>query len=274
MYVRLAFAVAAHLEPEILIVDEVLAVGDAAFQKKCLGKMGDVARRGRTVLFVSHNMSAIENLCETGVVLAGGRVLYRGAIGDAVSRYIASVNPYFNSGDAETLGFADLSRHPGRPAGMRPMLQSLALLASGASGAYRDRLKTGEDAVFEIGYDAADEKLDMAFLAINTLRGERICTVGTQLSTDSIGVLTGKGKLQCRLPSLPLAAGEYVAVVALGVNFPRKELDRVDFALRFRVEAGDYFGTGRSLHHNQGSFAQRSEWRPLGGVGELETGAL
>src|SRR5262249_54449439 len=67
MYVRLAFAVAAHLEPEILLVDEVLAVGDAAFQKKCLGKMGDVAKEGRTVLFVSHNMAAIQALCETGL---------------------------------------------------------------------------------------------------------------------------------------------------------------------------------------------------------------
>src|SRR5215213_10002858 len=74
MYVRLAFAVAAHLEPEILIVDEVLAVGDAAFQKKCLGRMGDVARHGRTVLFVSHNMTAIRTLCRRAILLNGGRV--------------------------------------------------------------------------------------------------------------------------------------------------------------------------------------------------------
>ena len=73
MYVRLAFAVAAHLEPEILLVDEVLAVGDAAFQKKCLGKMGDVARQGRTVIFVSHNMDAIRRLCGRGVWLEIGR---------------------------------------------------------------------------------------------------------------------------------------------------------------------------------------------------------
>src|SRR5207253_11300989 len=72
MYMRLAFAVAAHLEPEILIVDEVLAVGDAAFQKKCLGKMGDVAREGRTVLFVSHNMAALGHLCERSLLLEGG----------------------------------------------------------------------------------------------------------------------------------------------------------------------------------------------------------
>ena len=74
MYVRLAFAVAAHLEPEILLVDEVLAVGDAAFQKKCLGKMGEVAKEGRTVLFVSHNMNAIKNLCQTALYMDDGRV--------------------------------------------------------------------------------------------------------------------------------------------------------------------------------------------------------
>ena len=80
MYVRLAFAVAAHLEPEILIVDEVLAVGDAAFQRKCLGRMSDVTRQGRTVLFVSHNMGAVETLCKRGLVLEAGRVVFDGPV--------------------------------------------------------------------------------------------------------------------------------------------------------------------------------------------------
>src|SRR5437899_12025646 len=78
MYVRLAFAVAAHLNPEILVVDEVLAVGDIAFQKKCLGKMNEVSRVGRTVLFVSHNMAAVENLCRRGIVLDGGTLVFEG----------------------------------------------------------------------------------------------------------------------------------------------------------------------------------------------------
>src|SRR5216110_2888379 len=78
MYVRLAFAVAAHLEPEILVIDEVLAVGDAAFQKKCLGKMGDVAKEGRTVLFVSHNMAAVTQLCRNAIHLQNGRVIDSG----------------------------------------------------------------------------------------------------------------------------------------------------------------------------------------------------
>ena len=90
MYVRLAFAVAAHLDPEILLVDEVLAVGDAEFQKKCLGKMGDVAREGRTVLFVSHNMFSVQNLCTRGVLLESGQVSMDGRINDVISKYLDS----------------------------------------------------------------------------------------------------------------------------------------------------------------------------------------
>jgi lipopolysaccharide transport system ATP-binding protein len=104
MYVRLAFAVAAHLEPEILLVDEVLAVGDINFQKKCLGKMGDVARAGRTVVLVSHNMGAINALCSRCIILEGGSVEFDGATAEATNRYYA-----------ESLNFtdgADLSQRP------------------------------------------------------------------------------------------------------------------------------------------------------------------
>jgi lipopolysaccharide transport system ATP-binding protein len=91
MHLRLAFAVAAYLQPEILLIDEVLAVGDARFQRKCLGKMDDVAASGRTVLFVSHNLSAIKELCSTGLVLAHGKLLLQGPVVDAISRYTESI---------------------------------------------------------------------------------------------------------------------------------------------------------------------------------------
>lgn len=92
MYVRLAFAVAAHLEPEILIVDEVLAVGDAEFQKKCLGKMGDVAKGGRTVLFVSHNLSAISSLCGKAIFLKNGKISFHGTVSQAIQNYANGEN--------------------------------------------------------------------------------------------------------------------------------------------------------------------------------------
>ncbi|MCX5662216.1 MAG: polysaccharide ABC transporter ATP-binding protein [Planctomycetota bacterium] len=108
MYTRLAFAVAAHLEPEVLIVDEVLAVGDAQFQKKCLGKMGDVAKQGRTILFVSHNMAAVQGLCNRGVVLKAGGVVFDGSSEDAVAHYLAGST---EGGEHDRPGHFDLSRH-------------------------------------------------------------------------------------------------------------------------------------------------------------------
>jgi lipopolysaccharide transport system ATP-binding protein len=92
MYMRLAFSVAAHLEPEILLIDEVLAVGDAEFQNKCLGKMGEVAHQGRTVLFVSHNMSAIEHLCDSAILLDKGKDLYQGNVRDAITKYLGQTH--------------------------------------------------------------------------------------------------------------------------------------------------------------------------------------
>ncbi|HNT34877.1 MAG TPA: ABC transporter ATP-binding protein, partial [bacterium] len=94
MYVRLAFAVAAHLEPEILVIDEVLAVGDIQFQKKCLGRMGEVTQEGRTVLFVSHNMEAVRNLCQKGILLDKGKVVARGSMADVIHEYTQTGAPH------------------------------------------------------------------------------------------------------------------------------------------------------------------------------------
>lgn len=112
MYLRLAFAVAAHLEPETLLVDEVLAVGDMAFQKKCIGKMGDVARAGRTVMFVSHNMGAVRSLCQQGMVLHGGRLVEYAGVGQAIETYykLTNDNPRdAGAGPASGFGFGDVS---------------------------------------------------------------------------------------------------------------------------------------------------------------------
>src|SRR5208337_353945 len=114
MYVRLAFAVAAHLEPEILLVDEVLAVGDATFQKKCLGKMGDVAKEGRTVLFVSHNMGAISTLCKRVILIESGRIVSDGESVQVVSDYLHQ-NIINNDNQS-------LEPHPNRPQGFIPVL--------------------------------------------------------------------------------------------------------------------------------------------------------
>ena len=132
MYVRLAFAVAAHLEPEILIIDEVLAVGDAEFQKKCLGKMGEVAGQGRTVLFVSHNMAAIKQLCTKGVVMENGKAGFDGNKTDAI-------NFYQNSGYADSIfeHIGKLEQAPGNDHirilkfEVKPLYGSLVTISSG-----------------------------------------------------------------------------------------------------------------------------------------------
>ncbi len=110
MHLRLAFAVAAHLQPEILLVDEVLAVGDAAFQNKCLGKMGEVAHEGRTVLFVSHNMAAVRSLCNTGIVLANGRLTQTGDVSKSIEAYFTALGALQSAGSAASEGGEDHSR--------------------------------------------------------------------------------------------------------------------------------------------------------------------
>ena len=109
MYVRLAFAVAAHLEPEILLVDEVLAVGDAAFQKKCLGKMSDVAKEGRTVLFVSHQMGSIAQLCKTAILLENGKISQRGPVSEVIAGYMNQLGQGSMNFEAPTMGDRDIA---------------------------------------------------------------------------------------------------------------------------------------------------------------------
>src|SRR5437868_992157 len=123
MYVRLAFAVAAHLDPEILLVDEVLAVGDLSFQKKCLGKMGEVSRGGRTVLFVSHNMAAVENLCSRAVVLHQGRLCFDGSSKDAIQFYLNSLSTQSGTGHV-----VELSGVGDRRSIIAPLLRRLEFL--------------------------------------------------------------------------------------------------------------------------------------------------
>ncbi len=253
MYVRLAFSVAAHLEPEILVVDEVLAVGDTAFQKKCLGKMGAVAQEGRTILFVSHNMNAIQNLCERGLVLQNGEVMYSGNTGETIDKYLRSTISH-------DYGFVDLTTNPGRLPGMQSVIKSL-IMRSNNSKEPQNSIKTGDSITFEIHYDCGDMSLDYGVIGICSSLGERIATVGTHLCPDFNKVMTGQGVLECTITDLPLAEGEYNIFIALGTRIPIRNVDCIENALSFRVETSDYFGTGRSLLPSQGYLTQRSQWK-------------
>jgi lipopolysaccharide transport system ATP-binding protein len=167
MYLRLAFAVAAHLEPEILIVDEVLAVGDAEFQKKCLGKMGDVAQQGRTILFVSHNMSAILRLTQEAIVLNKGQMIMRGPTQEAVDFYLSSGQ----SQAGERYWTADEI-----PASSQPFTP-ISLKVKDKSGKVVDTVRSTEPAIVEFEYqlDAPVTGLRVG-LYLSTMRGEYVFT--------------------------------------------------------------------------------------------------
>ncbi|MHB8778080.1 MAG: ABC transporter ATP-binding protein [Anaerolineales bacterium] len=167
MYLRLAFAVAAHLEPEILVVDEVLAVGDAEFQKKCLGKMGDVAQQGRTVLFVSHNMSAILRLTQEAIVLNKGQMLMRGPTQEAVDFYLSSGQMQAGERvwDADEI-----------PAASQPF-RPINLKVKNRNGKVVDTVRSTEPLTVEFEYqlDAPVTGLRIGFY-LSTMRGEYVLT--------------------------------------------------------------------------------------------------
>ena len=263
MQVRLAFAVAAHLEPEILIVDEVLAVGDAEFQRRCLGKMREATQSGRTVLFVSHNMASIQSLCTRGIWLDEGRITYQGDINDTIQAYLAMTA-------RKESGRADLTSHQGRRSDSIKILRSLGLRVvsptqnddNGTDG-FRRVIATGEDVEFELGYDLPEGVVaDRVELRIQSLFGEPVVT----LSSEHGGgwpqdtPLQGSGLLRCRVSELALNEGEYAVAIVIGRRAPEQTLDHVDDALRFDVEFHDFFGTGAALTRSQGRFAVRSDW--------------
>lgn len=250
MHVRLAFAVAAHLNPEILIVDEVLAVGDAEFQKKCLGKMREVARAGRTVLFVSHNMATVEHLCTRSILLDRGRVSYDGAVPDAFSAYQQSI--------ASDLSDEDLATLPRDPE-LQPVIRKLRFLDDTLRPTHS--LATGEAMVIEIVYEATAPLVSPYFgLRFETEHGVRVFWVQTRLQEKHFPDLPSKGSVLCRIPELPLLPGRYFITPGCGTR--STQLDLVPRACWIDVAARDVFGTGRLPHASLGLVAVSASWRP------------
>ena len=193
MYVRLAFAVAAHLEPEILIVDEVLAVGDAEFQKKCLGKMQDVStKQGRTVLFVSHNMGAIETLCKRGVLMQKGTVVFDGETRPAVTKYLAAF---------ERPVQLDLDKETDRSGNGMVRLRRVSLLSEGEKTV---ETVSGATVCFEFAYSNPGN-LESARLVFTILteNGIAVTNISSSLLGKKIALQTDSGVITCCLPRLP-----------------------------------------------------------------------
>src|SRR5262249_49377212 len=221
MYVRLAFAVAAHLEPEILIVDEVLAVGDAGFQKKCLGKMNEVGRQGRTVLVVSHNMAAVRALCRRGIVLRRGELVFDGEVESAVKHYLAYLH------DTAGQAFGD---NPERSGSGAVRLTAVGLLDE-AGEPVTDPV-AGRPATVKLTYQnpSGVRRLDVVMTIYNHL-GVAVTNFDTRVAGTEIDDLGAGGEIGCALPRLPLPVGEYRVAVALFAG--RETADLVPNALVF-----------------------------------------
>jgi lipopolysaccharide transport system ATP-binding protein len=254
MYLRLAFAVAAHLEPEILVVDEVLAVGDAEFQRKCLGKMNDVAQQGRTVLFVSHNMSAILRLTQEAIVLKKGQLIKRASTPEAVDFYLAS-------GQAESGERVwDVDEVPAASAPFRP----IRLRLKDKNGKVVDTVRSTEPVTIEWEYqlDAPATGLRVG-LYLNTMRGEYVFTA---FDTDDAKQYEQFGARQagryvscCQIPADFFNEGRY----SLGVNassFGVRRYFMDENALSFNVDISGAPGT-QWPEVRQGPIRPRLDWK-------------
>ena len=242
MHVRLAFAIAAHLEPEILLVDEVLAVGDLSFQQKCLGKMQSVAGKGRTIIFVSHNMAAVEALCTRIVLLDKGRLSCDGEPEDVIRQYInlQTHNIVVPTGDR--------TDRQGNGA-----LRFLKLSLQNKYGDAITEVLSGQTLRIAVDYGVVGsfpaESIDV-HVTFRTLAGAFMFTCAMQAVGFVLHQSPSDGCLWCEIPRLPLTPGRYSLTLYATVN--GQTADWVKDAGFLLVAAGDFFGTGKLVSHNDG----------------------
>jgi homopolymeric O-antigen transport system ATP-binding protein len=250
MYVRLGFAIAAHLQQEILIVDEVLAVGDVAFQKKCLDQMGEVVRQGRTVLFVSHNMTAIQGFCSRCYLLNRGELIAEGPPATVIERYLAEhsnhVGALWRSAD-------------GRAGTGSGEIQFTGVSVLDRAGRPIELAYSGQDIDLAVRYMTPDgrsaSRVDV-HIAFYTALGQFMFNCSSEACGYPFDVLPPTGEVICRIPGLPLAPGHYVfnlfSTVRGGIA------DWVERAGSLKVVAGDFFGTGQLKTHDHGLLVRHS----------------
>ena len=240
MTVRLAFAVAAFLEPEILVIDEVLAVGDAEFQKKAIGKMQDISRgEGRTVLFVSHNMAAVKSLCTRGIVLEQGKVVFEGGIEESVSRYYMS---NYEDSRNEFLGIYDFENH-------RDKKNAYGILKAKmfCNGQLTDTIYTGSNFKLKLYFESSRDFYE-GEIGIVIKDSDQISYMGINNKHlgNNIVVKKGKGLAEIIIDDFPLfAIGDYWINLYFGDQGPNYEC--LENAIKFKIVGEDVFGSGRLL---------------------------
>ena len=233
MYVRLAFAVAAHLQPEILIIDEVLAVGDAGFQKRCIGKMKDVSRSGRTVLFVSHQMQAVSNLCDRAILLKNGKIEYSGNTESTIQRYLD---------ENVKSSYQRAGQRSDRTGSGEAKLEEIKLLEKHAN----DKKRT-----WAITTQISRKKKDLALNGYLSLvihhDGTRLFTVSTMWKEQKIPLKDGT-ILKWEIDASKLTAGQYTLDFMIQLNPGDQPVDYLLNCLSIDMPDCDYWGTGRRQH--------------------------
>lgn len=250
MYLRLAFAVAAHLEPEILLVDEVLAVGDVSFQKKCIGKMGEVASHGRTVLFVSHNMASVESLCSSCLLLDHGRMEAQGSPPEVITRYLTT---QLNN----VSGHHSLVDHPGRRAGSFPIMTAVELSSDGEGST--GVIRMGAPLSVRMSFSAPEPLRPVFGVSFKTGQGSPIFNVSDRFARQ-LGLCKplARGTVICRIDCLSLMPGTYFLDLWLGD--PARDLDVVFDAISFEVIPSDLLGTGHLPPSSLGPVFCTASW--------------
>ena len=241
MMVRLGFAVAAHLDPEILVVDEVLAVGDAEFQKKAIGKMQDVScGEGRTVLFVSHNMTAVKNLCKKGVILKNGKMDYSGDIASTVERYLS------NQEERSNIAIADIKERSGNGS-----LRFTDIVITDTNGKQKESYEVGEQIKIKVYFESSERlkkaQMSRIDIGINNMMDYQILWLSTYMFKDKLD--PSKGYVQFNIPRLPLNDGVYN--VNLYSEIDHELADWIQNVSKLKVNYHDYYGNGRTMPAGQ-----------------------
>ncbi|MEM6630827.1 MAG: ABC transporter ATP-binding protein [Bacteroidota bacterium] len=247
MKVRLGFAVAAHLEPEILIIDEVLAVGDHEFQKKCLGKMGEVSKSGRTVLFVSHNMAMVKNLCPKSFLLEKGKLIYEG-------ESQACIDHYYQRSNISSSSDVDLENHPNRKI-KEATLKRITLSNEFGKVFFNKPLS------FTIEYDLSKPISNPQFsLILYNYEGVKITSLISDYQENYLpDKIQGKGSLVCKLDNISLIPGKYFLTVKLWQ--PGHLIDEVEEAISFDVEMRESDSMKHAKYNSRfGILYQNATW--------------
>jgi lipopolysaccharide transport system ATP-binding protein len=251
MYVRLAFAVAAHLEPEILIIDEVLAVGDAQFQRKCLGKMEEIGGQGRTVLFVSHNMGQVKKLCTKGILIESGQIGFSGSSTDALQRY------YNNNINTEKGDDFWRINFPIRDFDNRKIqITDISLFSSGLN-----LLRTYDKLELIIEFESKIQiKSPSIIVSVKSSEGSEIFRLSNlPISGVPFKVFGKRNKVSLVLDKLPLVGGRYLVSIAFAHEMV-ETIENYEEILCFFVEPTDVYGSGVMLDDKRGIIAIDHRW--------------